>query len=212
LGGWKKSPLSPRAEKTLFIPILDYREELSSRRRLAPEDSPRGRSHDFAARFPDPTHGHAKVLGLDDHGDTLGLEARNQGISDLGGETLLKLGPPRQTIYHAGELAHAHNAAAGNVANVDLAVERQKMVFTERVEGNVLHHHHLFVPFLKANLKQSDWILFQSGEQLGVHSGDTFGSIHEAFAARVFPNSLDYRGDSLFDSFLIHSEYPQALW
>ena len=65
-------------------------------------------------------HGHAHVLGLDDHGDAARLQGLVDGADDLGRHGLLRLQAAGEDVDHAGELGQADHAFGRVVADVAL--------------------------------------------------------------------------------------------
>jgi hypothetical protein len=82
---------------------------------------------------------------------------------------------------------------------VGAADERQQMVFAQRVELDVAHHHHLVV------VGREDRAVDDRVEVLSIPLGEeghgtrrTGGGIEQAVARRIFADGLDHRTVELF--------------
>ena len=91
-------------------------------------------------------------------------------------------GPAREDVNGARDLADADDAPLRDVADVRLAVEGEEVVLAERVEGDVLEDDHLLVRLLEARRQDSQRVLEEAGEQLGVHLRDALRRAGETFA------------------------------
>src|SRR3990172_4512304 len=88
----------------------------------------------------------AKMLGLNHHGGALRIQSSlAQKVGDLRGETLLDLRPASEDLDQARHLADAEDASLRNVADVRHPVERQEMMLTHTVKGDVFDDHHLMM-------------------------------------------------------------------
>ena len=79
------------------------------------------------------------MLGLDHDEDPARLEARLDGVRDLGRQPLLHLGPPRVPLDDPGQLRQPRDppVLVGDVRDVGLAHERDQMVLAHAVERDV---------------------------------------------------------------------------
>jgi hypothetical protein len=74
------------------------------------------------------THGHARVLGLDDHAYPSRLKVLVEPVTDLLGQPLLYLGSPGKVLNDAGQLGEPENALAWQVPDVRGPGERQQVM------------------------------------------------------------------------------------
>src|ERR687889_1999444 len=96
-----------------------------------------------APRFLHAPHRHAQVFGLDDEDGTAGSQPLVDGVGDLGGKALLKLGATGVTLHYPGQLGQAYDLPVRYVAHVGLADERHEVVFAEGMQGYVPYQDHL---------------------------------------------------------------------
>jgi hypothetical protein len=61
----------------------------------------------YAPRLLHPSHRHAEVVGLHDDDGAPRFEPSAKGVGDLGGETLLGLGPAGVAVQHPDQLGEA---------------------------------------------------------------------------------------------------------
>ena len=80
-----------------------------------------------APGFWTPPHGHAQVLGFNNHQGALGFQGALDSAGHLGGQALLDLQASGEAVYKAGQLGEAGNHAAflRDVGHVGHAEERQ---------------------------------------------------------------------------------------
>src|SRR5262249_49885788 len=99
------------------------------------------------------------MLRLSHNRDAGWFQLFHQDVSDLTGEPSLKLQPPRVDLHNPGKLADAHDATPRNVADVEVPVKGQKVVLTEREEGDITHDDHLLVVLLEPDLENLPRVL-----------------------------------------------------
>src|SRR6185436_2514871 len=118
-------------------------------------------------------HFDAEVPRLDDHHGPQRIELLFETGDYLLGQPLLELRPFRVELQDAGELGQADDAFARDVGDMGMAVEGDEMMGAHGVEGNLLLHHHVAVPFVVR--ERGDLGLRPLGqpvEHLDVHLGD----------------------------------------
>ena len=93
----------------------------------------------------DASHHHAEMSRLDDDAHSVRIELRFQSFRDLHGESLLDLQPSRKDIHDARNLAEADHFLIRQIAHMDLAEEREQVMFAHAEEVDVLHDDHLVV-------------------------------------------------------------------
>src|SRR5205823_306387 len=101
--------------------IADEVQELGAGGRVGLEDASHGRGDHGAAGLLHAPGYHAEVLGLDHHADPPRIEALDQRIGYLAGQSLLELRPPGVGLDHAGYLRQAHYPPRRDVAHVSFA-------------------------------------------------------------------------------------------
>src|SRR6266852_4139658 len=152
------------------------------------------------------------MLSLDDHprsgSDDTSLA---EEICNLRGETLLDLRPAGKHLYEPRDFAATENPALGNIADVSDPMEWQKMMFTQRCEGDVSHNDHLMVVLIiETCFKQLTGILCQAGKKLFVHLGDAPRRADQPLARGVFANRIDNHANGLLDALLVHCGPPPS--
>lgn len=81
--------------------------------------------------------------------------------------------------------------------------ERQQMVFTHAVKGNVPDQHQFVVLFLEHFLQVSPWFQVQATEDFSVHAGDASRCFAETVAIRVFADGQQHFPNGTLDPDLI---------
>src|SRR4029077_5477353 len=89
-----------------------------------------------------PAHHHAQVARFDHHSHAGGLDRIHDHPGDLLGQALLQLRPPRVHVDQPGQLAYAEHPAAGDIADMAAAEERQHVVFAQAVDLDVPDDDH----------------------------------------------------------------------
>jgi hypothetical protein len=97
---------------------------------------------------------HAKVLRLDYHHHSQWIKRLLNTILYLQRQSLLHLKALGKNIHHAGNLAQACNISVWDICHMNLAEERQNMMFAEGVKINILHNDHLTVILLEHGTSQ----------------------------------------------------------
>src|SRR5438874_4070254 len=101
--------------------IADEVQELGAGGRVGLEDASHGRGDHGAAGLLHTPGYHAEVLRLDHHAGPPRIEALDQRICYLAGQSLLELGPPGIRLDHARYLRQAHYPPRRYIAHVGLA-------------------------------------------------------------------------------------------
>src|ERR1700722_3175496 len=129
----------------------------------------------------DAAHHHAQMPRLNDYADALGFDHFLDGFGDLGSEALLNLETAGEDFDQAWDFAETDHSAVGNVGDVDLAEERQQVVFAEAEDFNVFHDHN-FVVTLGEKRHGLMNALWSTGEAFAL---GVFAQTDERFAHRV---------------------------
>lgn len=141
------------------------------------------------------------MLGLHHHQYSEGIEPIVEAIGDLCGETLLHLGPTRESLYESGQLRQTGDPPLGHVRHVCLAVEGDEVVLAHRVERDLAHHHDLLVVlFSEEGVDHLPRIEMDPSKYLLVETGDPGWGLHKSFPERVFAEGFDDLPHRLFDS------------
>ena len=141
----------------------------------------------------DASHGHAKVLRLDDDGHSEWIQHFLQAVFDLGGEPFLKLQPTGIALHHARDLAQSHDGAVRDVADVRLPEERQQMVLAQRIDFDVLHHDNLLVILVEQGAFKNRFGVLAVAVCQKVHGfGHAHRGFQQTFPFRVFAQALQY--------------------
>jgi hypothetical protein len=86
---------------------------------------------------------------------------------------------------------------------VCLAVERQKVMLTHRIERDIAYQDHLVIAFAVECLDVFIDVPVKSCENLGIHSCNSLGSLQKAFPFRIFTNGFYDKLCSFLYFFLI---------
>jgi hypothetical protein len=81
-------------------------------------------------------HLRAEVLRFEMDRDAVWLHQRDQRVSDLNTQTLLHGEAAREQTHEPGQLRDADDLLVRDVRDMSETVERQRVVFTERIEGD----------------------------------------------------------------------------
>src|SRR5581483_2787838 len=100
------------------------------------ESAAYGRSHGTRSRLPHSAHGHAQMLGLDDHDHAPRLQRVDERVRDLAGHPLLHLRSACVHVHQPGELGQPGDLPllVRHVADVRDAVERHQVVLARAVD------------------------------------------------------------------------------
>lgn len=123
----------------------DQREELLTRLLLGPEATQHGGGDSGRTGLLDTAHRHAHVASLHDDGDTTRADSLHDRKGDLLREAFLDLKAAGEGLGNTGELAESENKLVRDVADRDLAGERNKMVLAEREDVDITDNDHLLV-------------------------------------------------------------------
>jgi hypothetical protein len=95
-----------------------------------------------------------------------------------------------------GQLAYTGHPSVGNIGHMRLTEEGKQVVFANGEKGHVLQHHRVPVLFVKHGVYSIGRVEADSGEQIGVHTGDAVGCLPETLPPRVVADGVqdfDYR-------------------
>lgn len=169
----------------------DEREELLARLLLGPEATQHGGGNCGRAGLLDTAHRHAHVASLHHDGDTTRADGLHDGQGDLLCEAFLNLKAAREGFGDTSELAESEDELVGDVADRDLAGERDEVVLAEREDVNVTDDDHLLVVLgedgIVDHVNQTLLVsLRHPHERLGV----TLRSAEEALTVGVLADTL----------------------
>ncbi len=135
----------------------------------------------------DAAHGHAKVLGLNDNGNSKGVQYLLEAVLDLRGQSLLKLQPAGKALHHAWDFAEPHDGSVGDVPDMRLSEEGQEVVFAHGVDFDVLHHYNLFVVFVEQGTFEDGLGILTVAVREEVHSfGHAHRGLQQPLSFRIF--------------------------
>ena len=106
-------------------------------------------------------------------------------------------------FHDAGQLAQSHHLAAGNVADVGHAGERQEVMLAHAVEADVAHKDHLIVFLGEEFLEMHARVVVQAGKEFGIHAGHAGRRFAQAFAVGIFADGSEDFAHGALDSQLV---------
>src|SRR5450759_3239594 len=131
-------------------------------------------------------HHHAQMSRFNDHSHALRFDSTVNRFSNLCCETLLHLQSTRKYIHQPSHLTEPNHLPLRNIRDVDLAEERQKVVFAEAEHLNILDDHHLVIRHIEHRAPQSFlWVLLVAFGQILHRTFHTFGSMPQAITLWV---------------------------
>ena len=110
----------------------------------------------------DSTHCHTHMLCLHHHHNTLWLQMFHNGICNLSRHLFLNLWTFRKYFYCPCKFTESNHFAIRNISYMCFPVKRHKMMFTHRVENNILFQYHLIAVYMKGFGKMYCCILIHS--------------------------------------------------
>ena len=125
--------------------VADHGHEARLFDRIVLEGAGKGCGEGRGSRLLDAAHGHAHMLGLDEHRDTTRLQACVDRLGDLRSHVFLGLQAAGEDIDDAGNLGKPEDTALRQVGDMRLAYHGQHMVFAMREEGDVAHQYHVVI-------------------------------------------------------------------
>src|SRR6516165_6080641 len=126
-------------------------------------------------------HHHAQMSRFDHNAHALGSDCTVNRISDLRCESLLYLQSTSKDVHQARNFAESNYFSIRDIRDVDLAEERQKVVFAQTEHLNILDDHHLVVSYVEHRAQQNLLrVLLVALGQILHRSFHTFGSIQES--------------------------------
>ena len=162
------------------------REEFGASSVARPEQAQDGRGRHDRAGLADAAHDRAQVGRLEDDADTLWYQALLEELGDLLGQALLDLQATRVHLDDPWDLGQPDDPTARDIGDGCAAEERQQVVLAQRVERDVLDHHHLAVgDVVDRAIDQALGIHVVARGQLGVHPMHPFRGAGESLAIGV---------------------------
>jgi len=145
------------------------------------------------------------MLCVDHYHGPLRFQFFHDNISKLGSQTLLDGRSLGKDLKRLGKLADACDlACAGNIGNMSLADERQKMVLTYGIKGDIFQQDEFFVAFTLDMLQDLFCRGLKAGKYVLIHPGYPAGRALHPGPLRIFTNALDDEPDPFFDLLDIH--------
>lgn len=127
-------------------------------------------------------HLHAEVTGFDDDHDTLRVEGILDTMGNFFGHAFLHLQAMAEGVDDACEFGESCNFAVGDVGDVYVSEEGQQVVFTEGVELDVAHNHHVVVALFEEGGAQDGYGIFiVAARKFHPSSGYADGGLEETF-------------------------------
>src|SRR5688572_30011657 len=110
---------------------MDQSQEFVASHRAVPELTAKRAGDRPRVLLLDASHHHAKVLCLDDHANTSGLEHFLDRARDLFSEALLYLKAPREDLHESRQLRQSDNPSVRDVGDVRLTEKRKHVMLAE---------------------------------------------------------------------------------
>ena len=141
------------------------------------------------------------MLRLDYHDNALRLELVPHGIGNLSGEAFLNLGATGKSFDDAGQFRKASERSAffRYVADMGAPEKRNKMMFAERVDGDVTDDDDLIVIDVEDCLEMAFGLLMETTAGLGIHAGNAGGGIAQAVAFGILADGVQDFSDRSLD-------------
>ncbi|CRH70678.1 Uncharacterised protein [Chlamydia trachomatis] len=118
--------------------------------------------------------------------DSLGVKNLVDGVRDLRGQAFLNLGTTRVAFDDTCELRQASDlATARNITDVCPTVEREQVVFADRVEGDVANQDKFVRSRLKLSTQVVARVFFQARKHFTPCACHPVRSSRQTFARRV---------------------------
>jgi hypothetical protein len=111
----------------------------------------------------------------------------------LRSDVLLGLETTRVHVDDARDLRQTDNALVGEVSQMRPTNDREHVVFTERVEGNVTHEHEVveMADLAERTIKHVLGTDIVAGEKFLIRAHETLGRIKQTFAIRIVADPRD---------------------
>src|ERR1700694_231115 len=90
-------------------------------------------------------HHHAQMSRFNDYSDAQRIDSTLNRFSNLCCETLLHLQSTRKYVHQARHFTEPNHFPTRNISDVDLAEKRQKVMFAETKQLDILDDHHLVI-------------------------------------------------------------------
>ena len=147
------------------------------------------------------------MLGLHVHDGALAVELGHERIGDLRGQLLLQLQTTGKDLDRAGKLGKSRDATVGNVADGCLAVERQHMVFAQRVEGDVALDDEVVAGDGEGLGQMLGSASVHAVAKLEIHARNAVGRLDKPLARGVLADTLKQQANRLAHLILIDHLY-----
>ena len=123
---------------------------------------------------------------LNDDSNPERLKSILDTVTDLSGKPLLNLKATCKSLHDTGNLAQTGDGTVGNICHVRLSDKRHYMMFTGRIQFDILDKDHLLVFFLEHSAaKYLGTILMGAMSQELQCLGYSLGSLDEALPLGV---------------------------
>src|SRR5260370_2273038 len=211
----------------LAVSRADQREKLVARLLIVTESAEHSAGHCRTMLLLHAAHLHTEMAGLDNQANTVRSDFFLDGLGDLAGHALLNLQAARKHVDHAGDLAEPQNTFVRQIGHVGLAEERQKVMFAEAEEFDVLHDDHLIVGHTKRSAVQyMIQVQVVTAGQILERFLESLRRLAQPFAIGILSEDLDdlahvagygARFDFLaviqkkFFRWLVHGQFPSRL-
>ena len=139
------------------------------------------------------------MLRFDHHCNTEGAGDLLDGFGDLPAEVFLDLQAACVHVDDAGDFRQTEYLAVGDIGDMGLADKGQQVVFTQRVQLDVLHQHHFAVVGAEQRAVGDffEGLLIALAQVLHGFGG-ALGRVEQAFAGYVFAKLAKDLGVLLF--------------
>lgn len=145
------------------------------------------------------------MFGFDDDKHTEWVQSLLKTVRHLGRQSLLHLGTTGEPVNESCELRQPGHPPSRQVGDMSLSMERDEVVLTHGVEGNLLDHHYLLIVLLpEEGIDDVARVLVETREHFGIKTGNTLGCLDEALPHWILPYCLEDLPDCLLDSSLIY--------
>lgn len=140
----------------------------------------------------DATAGNTEMFGIDHDGDILSVEDGFEGLGYLAGQALLNLRPLRIMVDQSVDLAQSDDPSRRTIGHMGPSRNRKEMVFTGRIEGDVLLHQHfpVLVGVVEGPANRMVVRIQSLEDLLDVHLGHAAGCAGQAVVAHVESEGL----------------------
>jgi len=148
-------------------------------------------------------HGHALVLGFNDHRNTFGLQLPIDGVGDLHREFFLDLQATGVDLHHPGEFGEPHHPPIGQISHMGLAQKGNHVMLAVTHQRDVAHHHHLVVALDlgESGFEHLGRVLLVASKELSIGPGHAGRSALQPLPVRIITSPQDQGTHGLFGGF-----------